>query len=48
MTLGLEESGFALLEKCLVKVNMSILTSRLISLRAGCLVSVIVFAPLSF
>lgn len=48
MTLGLEESGFALLERCSVKVNMTILTSRLISLRAGCLVSVIGFAPCHF
>lgn len=48
MTLGLEQSGFALLERCLVKVNMTILTSRVISLRAGCLVSIIGFSPLSF
>lgn len=48
VTLGLEESGFAFVERCLVKVNTIILTSRLMSLRAGCLISVIGFALLSF
>lgn len=48
MTLGLKESGFALLERHSVKVNVTVLTSGLINLRAGCLVSVIVLAPLLF
>lgn len=34
MALGLEESGFVSLETCSVKVNMTILTSRLIGLIA--------------
>lgn len=34
MALGLEESGFVLLETCSAKVNMTIVTSRLIGLIA--------------